>query len=166
MKAKPGVVDLLNEMLTIELTAVNQYFIQAEMCANWGFGKLHKVLRDRSIDEMRDAEALIKRILFLEGVPNLQRLGPVRVGENVEEQLHLALESEVNAITFLAGAVEQCAQAGDYATRGIFEAMIRDEEEHADWLETQLETIKQIGLERYLSQQLGELDPGNGNAGS
>ena len=162
MKAKLGVVDLLNEMLTIELTAVNQYFIQAEMCANWGYGKLHKVLRDRSIDEMRDAEALIKRILFLEGVPNLQRLGPVRVGENVEEHLRLALESELNAITFLTGAVAKCAEAGDFATRLVFEEMIRDEEQHADWLETQLETIKQIGLERYLSQQLGELDPGDG----
>jgi bacterioferritin len=156
MKAKAGIVDLLNEMLTIELTAVNQYFVQAEMCANWGYGKLHQALRDRSIDEMRDAEALIKRILFLEGLPNMQRLGPVRVGETVEEHLRLALESELNAIAFLADAIAKCADAGDFATRGIFEAMIQEEEQHADWLETQLEAIKQIGLERYLSQQLGD----------
>jgi bacterioferritin len=162
VKAKPGVVDLLNQMLTIELTAVNQYFVQAEMCANWGYRRLHKVLRERSIDEMRDAEALIKRILFLEGMPNMQRLGPVRVGETVEEHLRLDLESERGAIEFLTNAIGHCAQVGDYATRGIFEEMVREEEAHADWLETQLTTISQIGIERYLSQQLGhgEADAG------
>jgi bacterioferritin len=154
VKAKDGIIDLLNQMLTIELTAVNQYFVQAEMCANWGYGRLHQVLRERSIDEMRDAEALIKRILFLEGMPNMQRLGPVRVGENVVEHLQLDLESEQHAIATLTNAIEHCARVGDFATRGIFEEMVREEETHADWLETQLETIRQIGLERYLSQQL------------
>lgn len=156
MKAKPGVIDLLNQMLTIELTAVNQYFIQAEMCANWGYNKLYGVLRARSIDEMKDAQALIKRILLFEGVPNMQRLGAVRVGETVDEHLRLALDSEMNAIQFLTEAIAHCGKVEDYATRSIFEEMIREEETHADWLETQLETIRQIGLQRYLSQQLGE----------
>jgi bacterioferritin len=165
VKAKPGVVDLLNQLLTIELTAVNQYFVQAEMCANWGYGKLHAVLRSRSIDEMRDVEALIKRILFLEGVPNLQRLGPVRVGETVEEHFRLDLETELGAIEFLAGAIARCTEVGDYATRGVFEELIREEETHADWLETQLETIRQIGVERYLSQQLGAVPSGDSEDG-
>jgi bacterioferritin len=125
------------------------------MCANWGYGVLRKTLRDRSIDEMRDVEELIKRILFLEGVPNMQRLGPVRVGETVEEHLRLDLDTELHAIQVLTDAVAHCAQVGDYATRGIFEEMIREEETHADWLETQLETIHQIGIERYLAQQIG-----------
>lgn len=143
-------------MLTIELTAVNQYFVQSEMCANWGYGKLRNVLRARSIDEMHDVEALIKRVLFLEGIPNMQRLGPVRVGETVEENLKLDLEIELNAVQFLNDAIAHCVQVGDFATRGIFEEMVREEETHADWLETQLEIIRQIGVERYLSQQLGD----------
>ena len=156
MQGHPAVIELLNDVLTAELTAVNQYFVQAEMCANWGYRRLHKVLRERSIAEMRDAEALVKRILFLEGVPNMQRLGAVLVGESVEEHLRLALESERGAVEFLTDAIVHCAQVGDYATRGLFEEMVREEEQHVDWLETQLETIRQIGVERYLSQQLGD----------
>ncbi|MBI3973485.1 MAG: bacterioferritin [Chloroflexi bacterium] len=154
MKAKEGVLDLLNGMLTIELTAINQYFVQAEMCANWGYERLAKKLRNQSIDEMKDAERLIKHILYLEGVPNMQRLGTVRVGENVEEHFRIDLDTERDAVNYLAGAIAHCANAGDYTTRAIFEEMIQEEEAHVDWFETQLETIRQIGLERYLAQQI------------
>ncbi|MGH2354542.1 MAG: bacterioferritin [Chloroflexota bacterium] len=154
MKAKPGVVDLLNQMLTIELTAINQYFVQAGMMKNWGYERLAAKIRELSLDEMRDADELIDHILYLEGVPNMQRLGQVRVGENVQECLELDLQTERDAVQFLVGAIAHCAQVGDYTTRSKFEEMIRDEEEHVDWFETQLETIRQVGVERYLAQQI------------
>jgi bacterioferritin len=154
MKAKEGVIDYLNQMLTIELTAINQYFVQAAMINNWGYERLGARIRDLSLDEMRDAERLINHILYLEGVPNMQRLGQVRVGENVRECLEADLESEYNAVRTLAAAIAHCTQVGDYTTRNIFEEMIREEEEHIDWFETQLETIRQVGLENYLTQQI------------
>jgi bacterioferritin len=154
MKAKEGVIDYLNQMLTIELTAINQYFVQAAMINNWGYERLGARIRDLSLDEMRDAERLINHILYLEGVPNMQRLGQVRVGENVRECLEADLESEYNAVRTLAAAIAHCTQVGDYTTRNIFEEMIREEEQHIDWFETQLETIRQVGLENYLTQQI------------
>jgi bacterioferritin len=156
MQAKPGVLDLLNRILTNELTTINQYFIHAEMCHNWGFERLASKLRELSIDEMRDAQQLIQHILYLEGVPNLQRLGTVRVGENVAEHLRLDVSQEIDAIGTFTEAIAHCAQAGDYTTRNILEEMVRDEETHLDWLETQIETIRLIGVENYLSQQLSE----------
>ena len=156
MKAKQGVVDLLNQILTIDLTAINQYFIQAEMCKHWGYERLHRKLYESSIDEMKDAQRIIGHILYLEGVPNLQRLGSVRVGENAQEHLQLDLEAERSAVDTFTTAIAHCAQVGDYTTRNILEEMVRDEEEHIDWLETQLETIGQIGLENYLAQQIKE----------
>ena len=154
MKAKDGVIDLLNTALTIELTAVNQYFVQAEMCRNWGFERLYEKLRDSSMEEMKDAQELIRYILFLEGVPNLQRLNRVAVGEHVLEDLQLDLELEQGAVEMLATGVAHCAEVRDYATRGMFEGMIKSEQEQIDWLETQLETIELIGIQNYLSQQL------------
>ena len=154
MKAKDGIVDRLNSILTIELTAINQYFVQAEMCRNWGFERLHKKLRDISIDEMKDAEHLIQHILYLEGVPNVQRLGQVMVGESVREHLDLDLAAELAAVGTLREAINHAAQVDDYTTRGILEEMIRSEEEHVDWIETQLETMNQIGVDLYLNQQI------------
>ena len=154
MKAKDGVVDRLNNILTIELTAINQYFVQAEMCKNWGFERLYSKFREISTDEMKDTEHLIRHILYLEGLPNLQRMNQVMVGESVQEDLELNLQSEQNAVEVVTEAITHCAQVGDYTTRGMLEEMVRSEEEHVDWLETQLETINQIGIELYLNQQI------------
>jgi bacterioferritin len=154
VQAKPGVIDLLNQHLTIELTAVNQYFLAAKQCDNWGFARLHDKFRNLSFEEMKDTEGLVEHILYLEGVPNMQRLNQVRVGESVSELLQAGLELERGAVDFLRGAIEHCAREGDYTTRGMFEEMIQDEERHVDWFETQLETIRLVGLEQYLSQQI------------
>ncbi len=154
MRAKEGVLERLNTILTNELTAINQYFIHAEMCQNWGFERLYHKLRELSIEEMRDAEHTIHHILYLEGVPNLQRLGTVRVGETVREHLELDVALEQEAVGILSEAIAHCAQVGDFTTRNILEHMVRDEEHHLDWLETQLSAISQVGLENYLSQQI------------
>ncbi len=156
MKAKDGVVDHLNNLLTIELTAINQYFVQAEMCKNWGLNRLYKRFRDTSMEEMEDAQHLIQHILYLEGVPNLQRLNQVMVGETVMEDFELDLQAEMNAVSALTEAIAHCEQVQDFTTRGILQEMIRSEEEHVDWLETQLETVKIIGMELYLNQQIHE----------
>ena len=158
MKAKDGVVDRLNNILTIELTAINQYFIQAEMCKNWGFERLYNKFREISTDEMKDSEHLIRHILYLEGLPNLQRMNQVMVGESVQEDLELNLQSEQNAVEVVTEAITHCAQVADYTTRAMLEEMVRSEEEHVDWLETQLETINQIGIELYLNQQIKNED--------
>jgi bacterioferritin len=154
MKAKEGVVDLLNTALTTELTAINQYFLAAKMCDNWGFARLHDKLRGLSLEEMKDAETLIAHVLYLEGLPNMQRLDQVRVGEAVPQILEAGLELERGAVAFLQGAIEHCGRVGDYTTRAMFEAMIQDEEAHVDWFETQLQTVRLVGLDNYLSQQI------------
>ncbi|MEA2641043.1 MAG: bacterioferritin [Chloroflexota bacterium] len=154
MKAKPGVVEFLNTILTNELTAINQYFIHAEMCGHWGFAKLAQKLRELSIEEMRDAQHLIEHILYLDGIPNLQRLGSVRVGENVPEDFRLDAQQETDAVGVYTEAIRHCAEVGDFTTRNLLEEMVRDEEQHIDWLETQLETINQVGIENYLAQQI------------
>ena len=156
MKAKEGVVDRLNELLTIDLTAINQYFVQSEMVRNWGFERTAEKLRDLSMDEMRDAQKLVRHVLYLEGLPNLQRLGPIKIGESVAENLQLDLESEMSALETLAEAIAHCEQVGDFGTREILEDMVREEEEHVDWLETQQETIRQVGIEHYLAQNIRE----------
>lgn len=154
MRAKEGVLDLLNNLLTIELTAVNQYFVQAEMCRNWGYEHLYEKFRSSSMEEMQDAQHLIRHILYLEGVPNVQRLNEVGVGENVPEDLEIDLRLEGGAVEALNRAISHCGQVGDYTTRGMLEEMVRGEEEQIDWLETQLETIRQVGLENYLTEQM------------
>lgn len=154
MKAKEGVVELLNKVLTVDLTAINQYFVHAKMCDNWGYDRLHHKVRERSIEEMKDAEVLIEHILYLEGVPNMQRMGTVNVGETVPEQLKLDLKAEQEMLKILSDGVAHCTKVGDYTTRHMLEDMAKDVDEHIDWIETQLETIKQVGLENYLSEQI------------
>lgn len=154
MQAKPGVVDRLNAMLTIELTAINQYFVQAEVCRNWGYERLYERFRHSSLEEMKDTQAIIAHILYLEGVPNMQRMEQVMVGETVLEHLQLNLELERKAVETLREAISHCRDVEDYTTRKMFEDMIASEETHIDWIENQLEAIRQVGLELYLSQQL------------
>ena len=156
MRAREGVVDRLNELLTIDLTAINQYFVQSEMVRNWGFERTAEKLRDVSMDEMRDAQRIVRHILYLEGLPNLQRLGSIKVGESVAENLQLDLDSEMSALETLAEAIAHCEQVGDFGTREILEDMVREEEEHVDWLETQQEIIRQVGIEHYLAQNIRE----------
>jgi bacterioferritin len=150
----PDVIEILNEVLTAELTAINQYFIDAKMCENWGYERLGHKFRDESIDEMKDAEDLIERILYLDGVPNLQRLGAVRVGESVKEKLELALTVETEAVERLTRGIELCGDRHDHGSRELLEHILEGEEEHADWLEAQLSLIEQVGVENYLAQQI------------
>jgi bacterioferritin len=154
MQADPRILEVLNEILTSELTSVNQYFIHAKMCSNWGFEHIAARVRHESIDEMKHAESLIERILYLDGVPNLQRLNPVRVGETVPEQFEIDLATEVEAIARFNRGVALAVEVGDNGTRELLADMLVSEEEHADWLETQLYAISQTGLENYLAAQL------------
>ncbi len=154
MKSNPQIVALLNDVLTAELTAVNQYFLHARLCGHWGFERLEEKVRKESIEEMKHADALIERILFFEGLPNLQRLGKINVGETVPEQFQLDLEVEYEAIERLNQAIELCRTLGDAGTRELLEHMLKDEETHADWLERQQEAMDRVGIERYLAEQL------------
>jgi bacterioferritin len=154
MKAREGVITLLNKILTADLTAINQYFVHAKMCDNWGYERLHQKVRERSIDEMKDADELIGHILYLEGVPNVQRMNSVQVGETVPEQLTLDLKAEQEMLTLLNEGIVHCAKVSDFTTRHMLEDMAKDVDEHIDWIETQLETVKQVGLENYLAEQI------------
>jgi bacterioferritin len=154
MQGDSGIIELLNDVLTAELTSVNQYFADAKMCANWGYDRLAEKFREESIGEMKDADALIERILYLEGMPNLQRLGSVRVGESVPEKLALALELERAAIDRLNTGIARCVSVGDNGSRELLDDILEGEEEHADWIETQLELLRQVGEAHYLAQQI------------
>ena len=154
MKGSQRVIDLLNEVLTAELTAINQYFIHAKMCQNWGYHRLYKHIYNESIDEMKHADGIIERILFLEGVPNLQRLWKVNVGETVKEQLELDLQLEYQAIERLQNGIVLAREEKDEATADQLEHILHSEEEHADWVETQMELVKQVGEAHYLAQQI------------
>ena len=154
MQGNPEVIDLLNDVLTAELTAINQYFIHAKMMSNWGYERLASRTRAESIDEMHHAEQVIERILFLDGSPNLQRLSPVRVGEDVPEQFRVDVELEYAAIKRLNDGIAACVAAGDNATRDLLERILVSEEEHADWLETQLGLLTSLGETAYLAEQL------------
>lgn len=153
-----SVVDLLNDALTFELTVTNAYFLQARTLDNWGLHRLGKVFYDLSIDEMRDADALINRILMFDGHPNVRRLNPIVVGQTGGEMLRLALESEKAAVAQFNAGAKECHELGDHGTAAVFEEMVRDEERHADWFESQLAAIELVGLPRFLAQQI---DPGN-----
>jgi bacterioferritin len=155
MRGDPEIINVLNDVLSAELTAVNQYFIHAKMCGNWGYKALESFVRDESIDEMRHAEQLIERILYFDGTPNLQRLLPIKVGETVPEQFQADLEVEYAAIERLNAGIALAVAKGDNGTRELLASILVAEEEHADWLETQIETIRQIGVENYLAQKLG-----------
>ncbi|HSP97584.1 MAG TPA: bacterioferritin [Candidatus Dormibacteraeota bacterium] len=154
MKGNAKLIETLNEILTGELTAINQYFVHAKMCANWGYARLAHKIREESMGEMKHADEVIERILFLEGVPNMQRLDKVRVGETVLEQLKLDLKLEEVAVPRLNKAIAQAVDVGDNTTRELLEKILVSEEEHVDWLEAQLTLIKQVGEQNYLSQQI------------
>jgi len=147
-------VELLNDALTFELTVTNTYFLHARMLDNWGLNKLGKVFYDLSIDEMRDADAIIQRILLFDGHPNVQRLGGIVVGESAGEMLSLALASEKAAVAQFNAAADECHSFGDHGTAAVFEEMVRDEERHADWFESQLGAIERVGLAQYLAQHV------------
>jgi bacterioferritin len=154
MKGNDQVLNLLSDLLTNELTAINQYFVHAKMCQNWGYERLASKIREESIDEMKHADMVISRILFLEGVPNLQKLNKLRVGETVKEQLESDLQLEYSAINFLNEGIAAARTIGDNASEDLFTRILVSEEEHTDWLETQLELIRQVGEQNYLAQQI------------
>jgi bacterioferritin len=154
MESNPAIIELLNEVLTAELTAVNQYFVNSKMCSNWGYERLAKSFYDESIGEMKDADELVERILYLDGHPNMQRLSSVLVGETVPEQLRLALDLERTAIERLNRGIALCTEHGDNGSRELLEDILEGEEEHADWLETQLHLLTEVGEAHYLSQQM------------
>ncbi len=155
----PRVVELLNDALTFELTVTNSYFLHGRMLDNWGLPKLGKVFYDLSIDEMRDADDLINRILLFDGHPNVQKLGSIQIGEDAEEMLNLALASEKTAVAQFNASAQECHDLGDHGTAAVFEEMVRDEEKHADWFESQIDAMARVGVQQYLAQQV---DAGSG----
>lgn len=155
MKGNEQILQTLNDELADELTAVNQYIVHSEMCANWGLEKLHAAIEKRAIEEMKHAEMLIARILYLEGRPVVSKLNPMHIGADVAEQLHNDYLSEQGAVKSYNAAVQQAASLGDNGTRALFESILNDEEAHIDWLEAQLDQIRLMGIENYLAQQVG-----------
>ena len=156
MKGDKKIIDILNEVLTSELTAINEYFVHAEMCENWGLERLAKKIRQHSIGEMKHAEALIERVLFLDGVPNVQRLGKINIGENVAEQFRVDLALELDAIQRLNAGIATCREVEDNNSRHLLEEILADEEEHIDWIEAQTALIEQVGIQNYLAAQIRE----------
>ncbi|MDA0713286.1 MAG: bacterioferritin [bacterium] len=148
------VIELLNDVLSAELTAINQYFLHAELCNHWGYVRMYKLVRKQSIDEMKHAEELIERILHLDGIPNVQRLFKVNIGETVPEQLKLDLALEEEAVLRLNKAIEACRNAGDNGSMILLQKILISEEEHVDWLDSQLQLIKTVGEANYLTQQI------------
>jgi bacterioferritin len=156
MKGNKAILDTLNALLRDELTAINQYMVHSEMCANWGYERLHKATEKRAIDEMKHAEKLIGRILFLEGTPVVSRLNDLHIGADVEAELNNDHAAEIGAVKAYNEAIRQAVELGDNGTRDILEDTLSDEEAHIDWLEAQLDQIKQMGLQNYLAQQTEE----------
>ena len=154
MKGDAKIITLLNEVLTGELTAVNQYFLHSRMCRNWGYKRLSEHIYKESIDEMKHADELIERVLFLEGLPNVQRLSKILVGQTVVEILKNDLEIEMTAIPLLNNGIRTCRDAGDNGSEDLLQRILVAEEEHVDWLEAQLALVQQVGEQNYLSQQI------------
>lgn len=154
MQAQPRVIELLNDYLTLELTALNAHFGHSRMCANWGYQRLAEKFRDVAFSEMKDAEAVVDRVLFFDAVPNLQRLNTVRLGESPVEALRLGLDAERELVVWLTAAVGECVELGDQATREFLAERLAEEEEHVDWFETQLGVVDQVGEAHYLAQQI------------
>jgi bacterioferritin len=161
MKGDPQVIDALNRALTVELTAINQYFCQAKMCMNWGFKLLGKKHYEESMGEMKHAEKIIDRVLFLDGTPEIARYDVIRVGTNVQEQFENDLKLEMGGVTHYNAAIALCNKVGDHGTRDLLEPILRESEEHVDWLETQLGLINSVGLQNYLTEQIGGHDTGH-----
>ena len=155
MKGNAEVISYLNRVLTLERTSINQYFLHARMFRNWGLEELNEKAYKKSIKDMKQADDLIERILFLEGLPNMQELNRLRIGENVKEILECDLALEMDAIPDLREAIAYCEEARDFISRELFEDILEAEEEHVDWLETQLSLIDSVGLENYLQSQMG-----------
>lgn len=162
MKGDKQVIKHLNAVLTNELTAINQYFLHAKMFRHWGFARLAELEHHESIDEMKHADRLIERILFLEGLPNLQDIHKIRVGEDVKEALACDLALEHDACPELKAAIAHCESVKDYVSRELFESILESEEEHIDFLETQLELIGKLGMPNYLQSAIAELKSGSG----
>lgn len=154
MKGDPKVLEILNDVLTGELTAINQYFLHARMCKDWGFKAIADQVWKESIEEMKHAQNLTDRILFLEGMPNLQRLGKLNIGETIPEQFESDLKLEMAAVDRLRKGIAYCYECGDHPTRELLEHILADEEEHIDWIETQLGLIEKVGKEQYLAEQM------------
>jgi bacterioferritin len=154
MKGDTTVIEHLNKVLKNELTAINQYFLHSKMYKDWGLSKLGDYEHGESVDEMKHADVLIDRVLFLEGLPNLQDLGKLRIGENVQEMLQCDLDLELDAIPDLRAGIAYCESHKDYVSRDLFDAILTSEEEHVDWLETQLDLIGKVGLENYCQSQM------------
>ena len=154
MKGNPKIVDVLNKNLADELSAINQYMVHSEMCDNWGYERLHKAVEKRAVDEMKHAEKLIARILFLEGMPIVSKLVEIKIGKNVEEQIKNDLASEAGASESYNQAVKLAVELNDDVTRSLLESILEDEEAHIDWLEAQLDQIKQMGVQNYLARQV------------
>jgi bacterioferritin len=158
MQGNPQILDVLNRALTVELTAINQYFCQAKMCKNWGFLKLGKKHYEESMGEMKHAEKLIDRILFLEGTPEIARYDVIRVGTDVKEQFEYDLQLEMGGVKHYNALVDLCIQLKDHGTRELVDPILAESEEHVDWLETQLGLINSVGLQNYLTEQMGGPD--------
>jgi bacterioferritin len=154
MKGNPKIIERLNALLSDELTATNQYIVHSEMCANWQFNKLHNLVEKRAIEEMKHAEKLIARILFLEGLPIVSNLNKIHIGAEVPAQLENDLGAELGAVQAYNDGIRQAVEAGDNGTRELLESILADEEEHVDWLEAQLDQIKQMGIQNYLVEQI------------
>lgn len=154
MKGNEKIIEKLNEMLAEELTAINQYFLHAEMCDDWGYEKLHERLEQRSIQEMKHAEQLMERILFLEGMPIVSQLNPIHIGSSIEKQLKNDWAAEKEAIDGYNAGVRLANEVGDSGSRDLFESLLKEEEEHIDWIEAQIDQIEQMGIQNYLSEQI------------
>jgi bacterioferritin len=158
MKAKPKIIEKLNALLADELTAINQYIVHSEMCANWGYERLHEAIEKRAITEMKHAEKLIERILFLDGTPIVSKLDKIEIGSDVKAQFENDLDAERMAVQAYNEGIQLAVESGDNGTRALLESILADEEHHVDWLEAQLEQIKQIGIQNYLTEQMNSHD--------
>ena len=154
MKGNDQVIETLNALLADELAAINQYMVHSEMCADWGYERLHEAIEKRAIDEMKHAEQLIGRVLFLDGMPIVSELSPISIGSDVEAQLKSDLGAELGAVKAYNEGIRLAVDAGDNGTRDLFDSILKDEEDHIDWLEAQLDQIKQIGIQNYLVEQI------------
>jgi bacterioferritin len=156
MKGDPKVIQVLSQVLKAELTAINQYFLHAEMCENWGYARMAKLVKKESIEEMQHAEILMERILYLDGTPNMSDYFKINIGQTLKEQLQNDLNLEYEAVKRLNAGIETCVKLSDNGSRELLEKILKDEEHHIDWLEGQLHAIKEMGIENYLAQQLHE----------